>query len=544
MRAFYTFLIIFSVYSVSFSQDNCDNNNDGLIEKNVSQKLFDYNGDGILDENRTPSFNFKISNQNIKTTNLLNFYQYWISSAGAFSNCWDGVVGFFDSDTLLDIAGYTFNPNKFYIWEQVLAKPDSFALVYEYTKTDAGGFGPIAFGDTDGDGLTEIILADLSTMTRIFVFENTGNNTYESKNTQSTMTHTNDGETGRYLYIADLNKNGKKEIICGRGSTSGGMIRIWEQSGVQGQHTYTNIYSYTTPTYIFSQGGCGDSDNNGYDEIFITYGGMAIYNTYIRRIQYDSATSSFVHLMYQSNAVGMPASYRVADVNNDGIKELIATQNSNSKAALYIHQYTGNNTYRVLDSIFETIDNNNLLSQDIKILQGDVYPSILTGSYNGRIYIYKFNGSSYLKTFEKSDYPGAAIRRVYWTVLSGTDGYFNTWSSSSSDGLFYLFRKQQEIGIANSNQTLKEFKLVKIYPNPFNSSANIEYQIANNSFVMIKIFNVLGEEITILIKGYLKAGSYNVTWNANDFPTGVYYCKMICNGRSNFTETKKIVLLK
>jgi hypothetical protein len=541
MKIFYAFLIIFLFCLKVFSQDSFDGNNDGLIETNNEQKLFDYNGDGIVDNSNIPLFNFKNPNTDIKTTNLLNFYQYWISTAGAFSNCWDGAIGNFDNDTLLDVAGYTFNPNKFYIWEQVAAKPDSFALVYEYTKTDAGGFGPIVFGDTDNDGLIEIILADLSTMTRIFIFENTGDNTYENKNTQSTLTHTNDGETGRYLYIADLNKNGKKEIVCGRGSTSGGMIRIWEQNGVQGQHTYTNIYSYTTSTYIFSQGGLGDSDNNGYDEIFVTYGGAAIYNTYIRRIQFDSATASFVHLMYQSSAVGMPASYRVADVNNDGIKELIATQNSNSKAALYIHKYNGNNTYTILDSVFETSDNNNLLTQDIKILQGDAYPSVITGSYNGRVYIYKYNGSTYSKTFEKLDYPGAAIRRVYWTTLSGVDAYFNTWSSSSSDGLFYLLKRQQEVGITNQNEIINEFRLRSIYPNPFNPSTNIKYYIVNSSYVTIKIYDILGKEVSTLVNGNLKAGAYESKWNAVNVPSGIYFCRMMAG---SFTETKKMILLK
>jgi hypothetical protein len=545
MKTFYTFLIILLFCSTVFSQDSLDRNDDGSIELNTSRSLFDYNGDGILDS-KTSQLNFKKVSPFIKTSNTLNFYQYWVSTAGAFSNCWDGAIGYFDNDTLLDIAGYTFSPSKFYIWEQVASKPDSFALVYEYTKTEAGGFGPMAFGDTDGDGLMEIIVADLSTMTRIYIFENTGDNTYESKNTQSTLTHTNDGETGRYLYIADLNKNGKKEIICGRGSTSGGMIRIWEQSGVQGQHTYTNIYSYTTPTYIFSQGGLGDSDNNGYDEIFVTYGGSPIYNTYIRRIQFDSATSSFVHLMYQSSAVGMPASYRVADVNNDGVKELISTQNSNNKAALYIHKYNGNNTYITLDSVFENSDNNNLLTQDIKILQGDVYPSILTGSFNGKVYVYKYNGSMYSKTFEKLDYPGSAIRRVYWTMLSGVDGFFNTWSSTSSDGLFYLFKKQQEVGISNNNQTVDGFKLINIYPNPFNPTTNIKYRIAKNSFVTLKIYDILGKEVATLVNEKQNAGTYDVPFSISQFSntpisSGIYFCKITAG---NFSETRKIILLK
>lgn len=540
MINFFCLIFIFAITSFIFPQDSYDVNNDGFINTNNLSTHFDFNGDGVI-ENNTPHIHFTYHNSYNTNSKLLSFYQYWVSTAGAFSNCWDGAIGYFDNDTLLDVAGYTFSPNKFYIWEQVASKPDSFALVFEYTKTEAGGFGPIAFGDTDGDGLTEIILADLSTMTRIYIFENTGNNTYESKNTQSTLTHTNDGETGRYLYIGDMNKNGKKEIICGRGSTSGGAIKIWEQSGVQGQHTYTGIYTYTTPTYIFGIGGFGDSDNNGYNEVFVTYGGAPIYNTYIRRIQYDSVTSTFSHLMFQSSAVGMPSSYKVADVDNDGIKELIATQNSNNVAAMYVHKYDGNNTFKIVDSVFETSDNNNLLTQDIKVLQGDIYPSILTGSFNGKVYVYKYNGTHFIKTFEKLDYPGPAIRRVYWTTITGTDGYFNTLSNTSSDGFFYIFKKQQEVGITNHNEIIGDFKLINIYPNPFNPTTNLEFSIPKNNFVSLKIYDIEGKEVATIFTGALTSGTYEMKWNAESFPSGIYFCKMTAG---SFTETRKMILLK
>src|SRR5437867_7316487 len=124
-----TFLF-FGICSISYSQVNSDKDFDGKFDYNHSE----LNG-------TTPKL----------SSNSFSFTQFWVSPAGAFGNCWDGAVGYFDGDTLLDIAGYTFSPNKFYIWEQTASRPDSFALVYEYTKQESGGFVPIGYGDLDGD---------------------------------------------------------------------------------------------------------------------------------------------------------------------------------------------------------------------------------------------------------------------------------------------------------------------------------------------------------------------------------------------------------
>ena len=536
MKAIFLIISIIFTLNITFSQDK---NYDGTIELEHNFKT-DIDGDGIVDALCIYK-KFSLLYHSLDYFNPENFLQFWKSPEGAFGNCWDGAAGNFDNDTLLDLAGYTFSPNKFYVWEQVAGHPDSFALVFEYEKTDAGGFGPITFGDTDGDGKTEIILADLSTMTRIFIFENDGDNIYVNQNTQTTLIHTNDGETGRSLYITDMNKNGKKEIVCSRGNTSGGMIRIWEHSGNIGSHQYSSLYTYTTPTYIFGQGGAGDSDNDGFDEIFLTYGGIPAYNTYIRRITYDSVSNSFSHQMFTSSAIGFASSFRVSDVNNDGIKELVMTGNSNGKTSVYIFKSIGINIYQTLDSIFEYSDDNNLLTQDIKILNGHIYPSILTGSYNGKIYVYQYNGIEYTKIFEKLDYPGSAIRRVYWTILENTDSYFNTWSSSSSNGYFYLFKRQVQTGISCLPFYPNKFELSQNYPNPFNSETKIRVSIPENGNIILKIFDITGRKVAVLLNEYKTAGIYEIKFNGENLSGGVYFYKL---QSGNYSETKRMILLK
>lgn len=79
------------------------------------------------------------------------------------------------------------------------------------------------------------------------------------------------------------------------------------------------------------------------------------------------------------------------------------------------------------------------------------------------------------------------------------------------------------------------------YPNPFNPSTLIEFSIAQASNVKLAIYNVLGEEISVISNTFLQAGNYMYEWNASEFASGVYFYKLEAG---NFTETKKMLLIK
>ena len=531
------FIILFLItLSITFSQNSLHN---GIVDNSGILKL-DVNGDGIINQLDNIPYKFN-SEYNITSdfSTSMNFSSFWESGAGAFTNCWDGICGYFDGDTLLDVAGFTFSPAKFYIYEQSPTNPSNFTLVQEFIKAEGGSYGPITAGDTDGDGKIELITADVLGIARTYIYENDGNNNYVA---QPTFSHPSNSQGGQGVYIGDMNKNGKKEIIVMRGTSSpgGGEVRVWEQTGAIGSNTYTNIYTYTTVTYIFGKGGYGDSDNDGWDEVLLSFGGFPIFNTFIRRIEFDSASSTFQHQIFEAPSIGFPTSYKVFDIDNNGSKELISTNNSMDKAASYIYRNNGANSYIVLDSIFETADNNTMLSSDIRILSGNTTPSALYGSFNGRVYVYNLNGTTHTKEYENLNYPGAAIRRVYWVPWTGYDGYFNTWSGTNSNGTFYIFKRDNTVGIQN-NQTLSSFALYQNYPNPFNPVTTIFYEIAQSTKVNLSIFDIKGELITELINDSRAPGRYKIDFDASELSTGVYFYKMTVNSSS---QTKKMVLIK
>jgi len=85
------------------------------------------------------------------------------------------------------------------------------------------------------------------------------------------------------------------------------------------------------------------------------------------------------------------------------------------------------------------------------------------------------------------------------------------------------------------------YSLEQNYPNPFNPSTSIQFRIPENSFVTLKIYNVLGKEITTLVNEKLNTGKYEIEWNASEYPSGVYFYQLKTN---DFAETKKMILVK
>jgi hypothetical protein len=79
------------------------------------------------------------------------------------------------------------------------------------------------------------------------------------------------------------------------------------------------------------------------------------------------------------------------------------------------------------------------------------------------------------------------------------------------------------------------------YPNPFNPSTTISFSIPVEGNVALKIFNVIGQEIEVLLNENLNVGSYSFLWNAENRSSGIYFYKLITE---SFTVMRKMVLLK
>ena len=112
-----------------------------------------------------------------------------------------------------------------------------------------------------------------------------------------------------------------------------------------------------------------------------------------------------------------------------------------------------------------------------------------------------------------------------------------------------IFKVKEETGTVEGDrvQSLpEEFALSQNYPNPFNIEASIKFQLPVESWIILKIYNILGQEVRTLLDEQKEAEYYSVTWDGKDsqgnvVPSGVYFYQLQAG---NYTRTKKMLLLK
>jgi hypothetical protein len=87
----------------------------------------------------------------------------------------------------------------------------------------------------------------------------------------------------------------------------------------------------------------------------------------------------------------------------------------------------------------------------------------------------------------------------------------------------------------------REFKLYQNFPNPFNPSTVITFDLPKNSIASLVVYDILGNEVDVLTRGMLSQGRYAIEWNAANMPSGIYYYVFMSDG---FSETKKMIIVK
>lgn len=119
-----------------------------------------------------------------------------------------------------------------------------------------------------------------------------------------------------------------------------------------------------------------------------------------------------------------------------------------------------------------------------------------------------------------------------------------------SRGVTKIYRPNSLTSVISDDIVLNSIKINQNYPNPFNPSTTVKFELNQLSNVSIKVFNILGKEITTLLNKELSPGIYKIDWDARDsngqlLPSGVYLIKLSANNEAgNYTHTIKSLLLK
>jgi len=136
-------------------------------------------------------------------------------------------------------------------------------------------------------------------------------------------------------------------------------------------------------------------------------------------------------------------------------------------------------------------------------------------------------------------YELSAYSKYYWRLRSENINGYSEWSQ-----IRYFYTGITKI--EDDKNIIFKFSIAQNYPNPFNPSTTIKYQLPEISFVVIKVFDILGREVATLVNEEKPAGSYEVVFNAAqvsrpEIASGIYFYQLQAG---NYSEIKKMILLK
>ena len=97
------------------------------------------------------------------------------------------------------------------------------------------------------------------------------------------------------------------------------------------------------------------------------------------------------------------------------------------------------------------------------------------------------------------------------------------------------------VSVEDGEQLPLEFKLEQNYPNPFNPSTTIRFTLPEKEFVTLKIYDVMGNEVAVLLNEEKETGSHSIEFDASRLASGTYFYKLQAGDN---IETRKMILLK
>ncbi len=496
-------------------------------------QAFDTDGDGVVDWNATVltdqdcDGSFDRTSEHGSVTELgdsLYFTKVW-DSGTILNNQWDACCGYFDRDSLLDILGQHWSPNMLHVFESDGA--GGYDHIWQQTESlPPGSYVTVCSGDPDDDGEIEILGGECSGLGKVVLFENTGNDSWGNPVVPIRLRN----ERIRTVRIADTNRNGKNEIVIIAGNVDGGGVYIFEHTGPPGVHTYSQIYHYSTVSYLF-QGGVGDVDNDGYPEVLLGCGGWHGFPMYIRRIVYDSAARSYSHKMFQSTVIGLHLTPMVCDVDSSGENNLVVGSSGGPNGQVHVFKYTGNNTFAPIWSSSMSTDGN-VISVQAAAFQGYAFPLIFAAPFSGAVYGFVKDDTAFHTVSCFSPGTGAPIRSI--DAARDIRDQLVLAEAAPSDYVS-VYRRDPPQGLANTWSGSRHPGLT-VHPNPCLGPVSItsSYPVRR-----IEVFDAGGRFITRLDT------SLPVVWDRTDktgtrVKSGVYLLRVVTG--ESLVQSRIVVL--
>ncbi len=338
----------------------------------------------------------------------------------------------------------------------------------------------------------------------------------------------------RGLSVADLDGDGDIDIVTA--NRSGNNVAVLLNNGA-GQ--------FSSPTLIEANGSqetaCVTADANG-DGVLDLFVGAYASSEIILLL--GDGNGGFTFSSKVSSGGGGPWMIAVGDMNNDGNVDVVsANSNSNNTSVIFGNGFGG------LAPAVTYATGAFPIAIDVGDIDGDGDLDLVTSNYSGRSWsVFENNGSGTLVNRRSLN----ASRAGSCATLHDrdNDGDLDMTGIDEEDDLIFLFENRPSTSVSASTQLPHTVVLHNCYPNPFNPSTEIRYELPRSGRVILSMHNLLGEEIRIVDEGERTTGSHTTRWDGKDqrgvtVASGVYFCKLVVTDRhSTSTRVSKVMLAK
>lgn len=245
--------------------------------------------------------------------------------------------------------------------------------------------------------------------------------------------------------------------------------------------------------------------------------------------------SSFNGGIYKTTDAGLTwDSLRLAFGSHNRSLLYFAPENEN---VIYASVY-GRGVFKTMDGGTSWEEKNNGLADTII---GGIFPD---PKQLGRLFLVSLSGL-YVSTNNGDDwnkFRSEELADIYYPLCIDTAGSGKIYAIRNNEpGIYVIDSIYSNPSLVQENSLPQDFILYQNYPNPFNPTTKIGYQLPENTFVTLTIYDLLGRVVETLTNERMNAGVHNVNWNAATFPSGVYVVKLTAG---NVVASKKLMLLK
>ncbi len=383
---------------------------------------------------------------------------------------------------------------------------------------DIGASRSCSWGDFDNDGWLDLFVLNYEGQNDYLYHNNGGQSFTKILN----LPMVNDNRWGNSCGWADFNNDGNPDLFVTNNSSNNSLF-INHGNGDFSQSNLEITLEGNSHGFTF-----GDYNNDGYEDLFVCNRNR--HNTLYRNnegISFTKITDEIINMEGGSSSIAAS----MIDYNNDGNPDVFVTNRfSIPNNYLYKNISSGNNSITI--KLNGCISNRSAIGARIKILAGGIlqYKDVTSGTgWGSQCALWPHFGLGNAAVIDSLI--------VYWpsdSITKLSNVAVNQFVTINECGT-------EIIGISNYNEISLNYFLSQNYPNPFNPATVINYEIPENRFTKLKVYDILGNEIAVLVNEIQNAGMYNIRFDGSGLPSGIYYYKL---ESGNFISSKKMTLIK